>query len=129
MFVFQKIWHALFSWNTRFEIRPFTLLPTKYEYLTGEEILPSNQSRIIEQVKFTYSLLGKAFEKQIETIEEQGITQVEALKALKLEKNKEDIKSIEGIFLKDIRTNEIKMKYMILKNGKRKLNEKTKCNI
>ena len=129
MFVFQKIWHALFSWNTRFEIRPFTLLPTKYEYLTGEEILPSNQSRIIEQVKFTYSLLGKAFEKQIETIEEQGITQVEALKALKLEKNKEDIKSIEGIFPKDIRTNEIKMKYMILKNGKRKLNEKTKCNI
>ena len=28
MFVFRKIWRALFSWNTRFEIRPFTLLPT-----------------------------------------------------------------------------------------------------
>ena len=26
----------------------------KYEYLTGEEILPSDQSRIIKQVKFTY---------------------------------------------------------------------------
>ena len=26
----------------------------KYEYLTGEEILPSYQSRIIEQAKFTY---------------------------------------------------------------------------
>ena len=25
----------------------------KYEYLTGEEILPSNQQKIIEQVKFT----------------------------------------------------------------------------
>ena len=25
--VFQKIWRALFSWNTRFEIRPFALLP------------------------------------------------------------------------------------------------------
>ena len=31
----------------------------KYEYLTGEEILPSNQQRIIEQAKFTYSPLGK----------------------------------------------------------------------
>ena len=44
----------------------------KYEYLTGEEVLPSNQQKIIEQAKFTYSLLGKAFEKQIKTIEDQG---------------------------------------------------------
>ena len=35
----------------------------KYEYLTDEEILPSNQKQIIEQTKFTYSPLGKAFEK------------------------------------------------------------------
>ena len=42
----------------------------KYEYLTGEEILPSNQKQIIEQAKFTYSPLGKAFEKQIKTIED-----------------------------------------------------------
>ena len=34
-----------------------------YEYLTGEEILPSNQQQIIEQAKFTYSPLVKAFEK------------------------------------------------------------------
>ena len=43
-----------------------TLLSGKinnYEYLTGNEILPSNQEQIIEQAKFTYSLLGKAFEK------------------------------------------------------------------
>ena len=33
----------------------------KDEYLTGEEILPSNQKQIIKQAKFTYSLLGKAF--------------------------------------------------------------------
>ena len=52
----------------------------KYEYLTGEDILPSNQQQIIEQAKFTYSPLGKAFEKQIETIEDQGKKQVEALK-------------------------------------------------
>ena len=45
---------------------------TKYEYLTGEDILPSNQQQIIEQAKFTYSPLGKAFEKQIKTIEDKG---------------------------------------------------------
>ena len=55
----------------------------KYEYLTGEDILPSNQQQIIEQAKFTYSPLGKAFEKQIKTIEDQGEKQVEALKDLK----------------------------------------------
>ena len=37
----------------------------KYEYFTGEEILPSNQKQIIEKSKFTYSLLGKAFEKRL----------------------------------------------------------------
>ena len=37
----------------------------KYEYLTGEEILPSDQRRIIEQAKFTYSPLGKAFGKKL----------------------------------------------------------------
>ena len=42
----------------------------KYEYLPGEEILPSDQSRIIEQAKVTYYPLGKAFEKQIRTIED-----------------------------------------------------------
>ena len=35
----------------------------KYKYLTGEEILPSNQRQRIEQAKFEYSLLQKAFEK------------------------------------------------------------------
>ena len=40
----------------------------KYEYLTGKKILPSNQQQIIEQSKFTYSPLGKAFEKQIKAI-------------------------------------------------------------
>ena len=51
----------------------------KYEYLTGEEILPSNQRQIIEQTKFTYSPLGKAFEKQTKTIEDQGKKQVKAI--------------------------------------------------
>ena len=43
----------------------------KFESLTDEETLPSNQSGIIEQAKFAYSPLGKAFEKQIKTIEDQ----------------------------------------------------------
>ena len=51
----------------------------KYEYLTGEDILPSNQQQIIEQTKFTYSPLGKAFEKQIKTIEDQGEKQIKAI--------------------------------------------------
>ena len=55
----------------------------KYEYLTGEEILPSNQQQIIEQAKFTYSPLGKSFEKQIKTIEDQGKKQIDALADLK----------------------------------------------
>ena len=36
----------------------------KYEYITGEEVLPPNQSKMIEQVTFTYSRLGKALEKR-----------------------------------------------------------------
>ena len=52
----------------------------KYEYLTGQEILPSNQQQIIEQAKFTYSPLGKAFEKQTKSIEDQGEKQTETIK-------------------------------------------------
>ena len=55
----------------------------KYEYLTGEEILPSNQQQIIEQGKFTYSPLGRTFEKETKTIEDQGKKQVGALADLK----------------------------------------------
>ena len=44
----------------------------KCEFLTGEEFLPSDQSKIIEQAKFTFSRLDKAFENQIKTIEDQG---------------------------------------------------------
>ena len=44
----------------------------KYEYLTGVEILPSNQKQTIELAKFTYFPLGKAFEKQTKAIEYQG---------------------------------------------------------
>ena len=55
----------------------------KHEYLTGEEILPSYQKQIIKQVKFTYSPLGKVFEKQTKTIGDPGQEQVDILKTLK----------------------------------------------
>ena len=55
----------------------------RYEYITGEDILPSNQQQIMEQTKFTYPPLGKAFEKQIKTIEDQRRKQAEALNTLK----------------------------------------------
>ena len=55
--------------------------------------MPSNQQQIIEQAKFTFSPLEKAFEKQIKTIKDQGEKQVEALKNLKPKKYR---KAIEG---------------------------------
>ena len=61
----------------------------KYEYLTGEDILPSSNQQIIEQARFIYSPLGKAFDKQIKTIEDQGKKQFDALNTLKSDNNKE----------------------------------------
>ena len=88
----------------------------KYEYLTGKEILPSNQQQIIEQAKFTYSPLGKAFEKQIKTIEDQGEKQIEALENLK---SKEQTESIEGIFPEGYESVEINNEINKLKNMKK----------
>ena len=50
----------------------------KYELLTGEEILPPDQRRVIEQANFAYSPLGKAFEKQIKKPEDEGEKQIKA---------------------------------------------------
>ena len=63
----------------------------KYEYLTGEEILPSDQSMMIKQAKFTYSPLGKPLEKQTKT-------QVDILKSLNLSNKIDKLKQIERIF-------------------------------
>ena len=43
----------------------------KYEYLTCEEILRSDQRRVIEQASYTYSPLGKALENQTKTTKYQ----------------------------------------------------------
>ena len=68
------------------------------ESLTGEDILPSRHRQIIEQARFTYSPLRKAFDKQIKTIEDQGKKQVDALNTLKSDNNKKlEIKNEEII--------------------------------
>ena len=65
-----------------------------FEYFTGEEILPFNRREITEKAKYAYSPLGKAFQKQTETIEEQGRKQIDAItnqnKRLSALKNKDD---------------------------------------
>ena len=90
----------------------------KYEYLSGKEILTSNQQEIVVQAKFTYSHLGKAFEKKIKAIKDQGERQVETLKGLKPEKQ---TKSIEEIFSEGYESVEIK-------NGLNEIKEYEKVN-
>ena len=63
----------------------------KYEYLAGEEIFPSNQRQIIEQAKFTYSPLGRAFEKQTKTIKDQGGKQIKAIQEKQLVNINKDV--------------------------------------
>ena len=71
----------------------------KYEYRTGEKIISSNQSQIIEHAKFTISPLGKAFEKQnkTKTIKDVAEKQTEALQTLN---TNQQLKSIGSLFLK-----------------------------
>ena len=69
----------------------------KYEYLTGEDILPSNQQQITEKTKFMYSPLGNSFDKQIKTIEDKGKKQADALENLKPIEGSKAIKYDESL--------------------------------
>ena len=76
--------------------------PYKYEYHPGEEIIPSDQKQLIEQIKFQYGPLWKALEKQTETVEDQGQKQVKAIEGHSkqlLKSNK--IRTIKVIFPED----------------------------
>ena len=77
----------------------------KYEYLAGEEILPSNKKKIREQAKFTYSPLGKVFK-------EQTKEQAKAIKDLNTSDKRNKLKQIENIFpqnlLNDLVSDQIK---------------------
>ena len=80
-----------------------------HKYLTGEDILPSNQQQIIEQARFTYSPFGKAFEEQIKTIEDQGEKQI---KAIQIKDNLKQLKDMI-IMLKILHLPQNKKKYFI----------------
>ena len=51
----------------------------KNEYLLGEEIIPSGQRSVIEQVHFTYFPLRKALGKSTKLIEDQEKKQIKIL--------------------------------------------------
>ena len=70
----------------------------KYEYLAAQEILPRQQQQIIEESKFTYSLLRKALEKHIETVKEHGKKQTQVLKSL--ESPGRELSSKKSFFLR-----------------------------
>ena len=65
--------------------------------------MPSNQRQIIEQSKFAYSPLAKAFEKQTKK-------QVGAMKALDISDKKDELKQIESIFPQNLMSNLICVK-------------------
>ena len=69
----DKITDVKLQYDINTEAAKISALPSgkvdKYEWFTGAEILSSDQRRVIEQAEFTYSPLGKAFEKPIKTIE------------------------------------------------------------
>ena len=74
MILDDKIRDKKIAYNINREVAKISALSSskidKYQFLTGKEILPSDQSRIIEQAKFTYSPLGEysPFQKQTKTI-------------------------------------------------------------
>ena len=74
----EKLQYDINRESAKMSALPSTKI-NKYEYLTGKEILRSNQQQITEQAKFTYSPLGRAFEKQIKTIKDQGEKQIKAI--------------------------------------------------
>ena len=67
MTIDDKIRDEKLQYNSNWEAAKMSAFSSgkidRYEYFTGEEILPFDQIRIIEQAKFTYSPLCKAFEK------------------------------------------------------------------
>ena len=68
MTIDEKIKNEKLQYDTNREATKIATLSLgkidKYEYLRGKEILPSDQSRIIEQVNSIYSPLGKALKNE-----------------------------------------------------------------
>ena len=66
MIIDDKIRYEKLQYNINREAAKILALSSgkidKYEFLTGEEISPFDQSRMIKQAKFTYSSSEKALE-------------------------------------------------------------------
>lgn len=96
MTIDDKIWHKKLQYDiNRKDAKISALLSgkiNKYEFVTGEEILPSGPNQIIQKAKFTNSPLGKTFEIKTE--------QVDALKSLNYPNKINELKKIESIFPK-----------------------------
>ena len=60
--------------------------------LQVKKILPLGHKRVIEQAKFTYSSLSKAFEKQRKAIEEQREKQIKTIE----DKTEKQIKTLKN---------------------------------
>ena len=101
MTIEDQITNEKLHYDNNREAAKISALPSSkidtYDYLTGEEILPSNQQQMVEQAKFIYSSLGKAFEKQTKTIKDQGEKQVEAIQG-----NKKQLANTQELTIKNI---------------------------
>ena len=71
-------------------------------------MLPSDQSRTIEQAKFTYSSLVKA-KKKTRTVEDQGRKQVESLKTLKPVEQKQNQNELKTFIRKSNKIMKLKI--------------------
>ena len=102
----------------------------RYRYYHPVKLVNTNILQVkkychLEQANFAYSRLGKAFEKQIKTIEEQGKKQIKSLQVLKPDENNKDTNQLKDFFQKGRELMKLKMKQIKLKNGKKKLNKKS----
>ena len=83
MTIDDKIRDEILKYNVNRKAEKISVLSPdkidKQEYLTGGEIVHPDQSRIIQQAKFTFYALGKAFEKEMKTTENQWGKQIKAI--------------------------------------------------
>ena len=106
----KKIRDEKLQWNINRQAAKISVLSSgkndKFEYLTGKEILPTDQSKVKEETKFSCWPLGKAFEKQTKKTDDWGRKQIEALKVSMSAEQQQKLKSIEDT--KDQQNDEIK---------------------
>ena len=116
MAIYDKIRYEKLQYNINRETAKISPLSSgkidKYEDLTGERILPYDQSRVIEQV-FIFSF-RKSFWKTIKNNWRAKKKTSWSFKSFRYRKNQK-LNSIEGLFLKEMRNDETKNKICEIK--------------